>query len=137
MIEFLNQHRILRFLITGSTGAALNIGLLFIFTEFFGWWYLFSATVAFLLSIIFGFSMHKLWTFKDSSIDRIPGQFSIYLALMLFNLMANAAILYTLVEKFELWYILGQVITSLIIAVWSFFAYKKLFKTRVSAEVSN
>ncbi len=134
MIEFLNKHRILRFLITGSSGAALNIGLLFIFTEFFGWWYLVSATAAFLLSIIFGFSAHKLWTFKDSSTDRIPGQFSIYFGLMLFNLIANGAILYTIVEKFGVWYILGQAITSIIIAIWSFFAYKKLFKKRVPSE---
>ncbi|MGB3921699.1 MAG: GtrA family protein [Minisyncoccia bacterium] len=135
MIEFLDKHRILRFLITGSSGAALNIGLLFIFTEFFGWWYLVSATAAFLLSIVFGFSAHKLWTFKDSSTDRIPGQFSIYLGLMLFNLAANAGILYTLVEKFEFWYIFGQVVTSLIIAVWSFFAYKWLFKRRIQTEM--
>lgn len=137
MINFLNQYRILRFLITGSSGAAINMVLLFIFTEFFGWWYLLSATVAFLLSIVFGFSMHKLWTFKDPSTDWISGQFSIYFGLMLFNLMANAAILYTLVERFDLWYILGQAITSLIIAVWSFFVYRKLFKKRVSSEASN
>lgn len=137
MIEFINQHRIIRFLITGSAGATINMGLLFVFTEFFGWWYLFSATIAFLLSIVFGFSMHKLWTFKDSSMDWIPGQFSIYFGLMLFNLLANAIILYTLVEKFDVWYILGQAVTSIIIAVWSFFAYKKLFKKRMPLGPAN
>ena len=127
MIEFINRNRILRFFITGTSGAAIHIGLLYIFTEFFGWWYLASATVAFLLALAFGFTAHKFWTFGDSSTHWIHGQLALYLTLMLFNLLANNTLLFILVEKFQIWYVLAQAIVNAVIAVWSFFAYKRLF----------
>ena len=52
---------------------------------------------------------------------------SLYLGINLMNLVLNLAMLYVLVDIFDVWYILAQVITSVILAFESFFLYGWLF----------
>lgn len=119
---------VISFLATGSIGAGTNILLLYVFTEFFGWWYIASATLSFIIAAAASFCLQKFWTFSDSSTDWLHGQLSIYFILALFNLAANDGILYALVEYGRVHYILAQACASIIVAVWSFFAYKRLFR---------
>lgn len=120
--------KVIRFIIAGSSAFSVNISFLYIFTEFFGLWYIFSATLAFMLSFLVGFSLNKFWTFANSSADFIHSQIFIYLGINLINLAINNALLYFLVERFAIWYILAQALVSILIAFESFFVYKWLFR---------
>ena len=51
---------------------------------------------------------------------------SLYLAVALFNLALNTAIVYVCVEYIGLWYVLAQIVASVIVAVSSFFIYQHL-----------
>ena len=119
--------KVIRFIIAGGSAFSVNIFFLYIFTEFFGLWYIFSATIAFMLSFLVGFSLNKFWTFAESSADFIHSQMFIYLSVNLINLAINNALLYFMVESFAIWYILAQALTSILIAFESFFVYKWLF----------
>jgi putative flippase GtrA len=117
----------MRFLFSGGTALCVNLFLLYAFTDLVGWHYLVSATIAFLGSFVVSFSLHKFWTFGNNSTDWLHGELSLYLLVTLFNLILNNGMLYLFVSKLHIWYLFAQVIVSAIIAVWSFFAYKKLF----------
>ena len=119
--------KVIRFIIAGGSAFSVNIFFLYIFTEFFGLWYIFSATIAFMLSFLVGFSLNKFWTFAESSADFIHSQIFIYLGVNLINLAINNALLYFMVESFAIWYILAQALASILIAFESFFVYKWLF----------
>ena len=119
--------KVIRFIIAGGSAFSVNIFFLYIFTEFFGLWYIFSATLAFMLSFLVGFSLNKFWTFAESSADFIHSQIFIYLGVNLINLAINNALLYFMVESFAIWYILAQALASILIAFESFFVYKWLF----------
>lgn len=120
--------KVIRFIIAGGSAFSVNISLLFIFTEFFGLWYIFSATLAFTFSFLVGFSLNKFWTFANSSTDFIHNQILTYLGINLFNLIINNMLLYIMVESFAIWYILAQAIASLLLAFESFFVYRWLFR---------
>ena len=119
--------KVIRFIIAGGSAFSVNIFFLYIFTEFFGLWYIFSATLAFMLSFLVGFSLNKFWTFAESSADFIHSQIFIYLGVNLINLAINNALLYFMVESFAICYILAQALASILIAFESFFVYKWLF----------
>lgn len=119
--------KVVKFIISGGTAFSVNISLLYVFTEFFGWWYIASATFSFLFSFLVGFSMNKFWTFTNLSVNFIHNQAALYLGINLFNLMINNSILYILVENFGIWYIAAQALASVLIAFESFFLYKRIF----------
>ncbi len=57
--------RFLKFSIVGASGIIINMGCLYILTEFFKIFYLFSSAIAIELSIISNFILNDIWTFKN------------------------------------------------------------------------
>ena len=114
--NFLAEWLVARFVISGGTAFSVNLILLYIFTDFFGFWYIYSATLSFTVSLLVGFSMNRMWTFRDNLINRIHKQLPIYFLINIFNLILNNIILYLLVEEFRIWYILAQALASFLIA---------------------
>jgi len=112
-----------RYLIAGGTAAGVNFTLLFIFTEFFGWWYLMSATVAFAVAIAVSFSLQKFYTFRDTS-GALSTQGTLFLTVQLVNVGINAAFMFALVEWAGAHYMLAQIIAGGAIALWSFVIYR-------------
>ena len=55
----------LKFSIVGAGGILVNMGCLYILTEFFKIFYLFSSAIAIELSIISNFILNDIWTFKN------------------------------------------------------------------------
>lgn len=119
--------RPLRFLVVGGTAAAINIGLLYSLTEFVGVWYLFSEIVAFLVALIFNFTLQRFWTFRSRSAERTR-QAVLFVGVNIWNLFLNAVLLYAFVEYAGYWYIYGQILASIIIAIESYFLYRIIFR---------
>ena len=118
--------RIIRFIISGSIGAATDLLLLWFLTRIVGIWYLTSAVIAFVLSFIVSFFLQKLWTFKNREMEKIHIQAGAYLLITLCNLGINTLLVYAFVQYFSFHYLIAQVFASIIIAFESFFAYREL-----------
>ena len=127
------RRRVLKYLISGGTAAAVNIGLLYFLTDTLGIWYIFSAVLAFAVAFVVSFGFQKFWTFEDHSTDGMHGQAAAYLLVALVNLGVNTALIYGFVEFLGIHYLLAQIIAGIIIACESFFVYKKfIFHDRPS-----
>lgn len=113
-----------KYLISGLTVNVFELSLLYVFTEYFGVWYLFSSVLAFLFAFCLSFSLQKFWTFQDTKKEGIHKQASIYLFVSVCNLSINIVALYLLVQIAGLWYMFAQVLVSGGIAAWSFLLYK-------------
>ncbi|MDP3661342.1 MAG: GtrA family protein [bacterium] len=127
MWKFLTELPILvRYLIAGGTSTAIDLGILYILTEFFGWWYLASATAAFVVAAVVSFIFQKFYTFghHDSSRAILAKQSVLYLALQIANVGINTFLMYALVEWVGVWYFTAQIIAAALIAVESFFIYR-------------
>lgn len=124
------HEQIFRFLVAGGTAFAVNIIVLYIFTDMLGIYYLISTVWAFLISFGVSFLLQKFWTFHDGSRNTLHIQLPLYLGMQVMNLGLNAVLMYAFVEYFHLWYILSQVIIALALAFVSFFINKRyIFKT--------
>jgi len=57
-------HKLVKFSIVGAIGALINIGILFLLTELFGFYYLVSGLIAIEITIITNFLLNRIWTFN-------------------------------------------------------------------------
>lgn len=115
---------LVRFLISGGSAAAVLLTLLYFFTDILGLWYLVSSVLAFLGAFVVSFTLHKFWTFADSSLERAPTQAAAHFTAGLVNLGLNTLFLYILVDYVGVHYLVSQIIVSGTIAIGSFFVYK-------------
>jgi len=117
-------NRVIRYLISGSIAAGVDLALLYFFIDRLGIWYLASAGLAFAISFFVSFFLQKFWTFKDNGRRKMYRQMAFYLTVALFNLTLNTVLMYTLVDGLKIWYMLAQIISSGLIAIESYLVYK-------------
>ena len=96
----------LKFSGVGAISTPLNLAILFLLTHYFLIHYLVSATIAFLIAIIFSFVAHHNWTFKTKG--KIFLRFSKFLSINLIFVFLDLIFLRFLVEHLEWWYLIAQ-----------------------------
>lgn len=120
------HHKIGRFLVSGSLATGTNLGVLYVLTDWFGIWYLISATIAFIVAFFISFTLQKFWTFEDGSREGMHFQAGFFLGYTLVCLGLNTLLLYFFVEYIHLHYMVSQILISVLIAVQNYFVYQRL-----------
>lgn len=117
---------ITRYGISGVIGISTNLLVLYLLTDMTGLWYVFSATLAYIVGYVVTFTLQKYWTFKDMSYARIPRQATSYLIIAIGAFVVDLIALYVLVDILGFWYLGSQVVVLGIIAVASFLLNKNI-----------
>ncbi len=115
--------RILKFLIAGATGLSVNLGV-FHMLYVLGVPYLGGSIVSFFIAMVVGFMLQKYWTFEERTLGRARTQFMFYATLALCNLAVNTLIVYVLVERVNVHYLVAQTIGAGSVALVSYFIYR-------------
>lgn len=123
LIKFFGNIRLFRFLISGGVAFGSNI-LFFSFFLFITNRALVSSILAFVFSVVISFLMQKFFTFRDSDKSNIKKQSFLYLILALLNLSLNSFLFISFLRLSNNPH-LAQIASALIIAIWSFFVYRK------------
>lgn len=98
------------------------------FTEFLGMWYVLSSGAAFLLNNLVNFYMQKFWAFGSMDKKRTGKEAGKYTWLAIFTVSSNFLLLYLLVERWKIHYLLAQIPITIILTVISYFVTRKIFK---------
>ena len=122
-------HSLFKYLVSGGTAACVNLGTLYLLTEYAHIYYLQSAVLSFILAFFVSFFLQKFWTFQDMRKEVVHWQMMWYLSLSLINLLINTLLIYTLVEYVHLWYLMAAVVSGALLAVSNFFIYKHVIFT--------
>jgi putative flippase GtrA len=103
----------IKFCIVGSIGGIIHLGLLYWLTEFFGIWYMVSASIGFTVAVVHNFILNKYWTFKNRA-PEIPRQFVSFFVISVVSLGINLSVLYILTEYIGIWYMAAQIVAILV-----------------------
>lgn len=114
----------IRYIVSGGTAASVNFGLLFALVELGGLHYLLASAIAIGAAIIVSFTLHKFFTFREHTLERIPHQFFRYLVLLGCTVAVNTVLMWILVDGLGAHYFVAQILVSGTIAVGNFFIYK-------------
>lgn len=118
--------KIVRYVTSGGAAAVTNLASLFLLVHYGGVYYLHASVFAFIISVAVSFTMQKFWTFHDMQTHDVHAQFARYTLVVVANLLLNTVLMYLLVEKAGVWYLLAQFLTSLVVAGTGYFAYHLL-----------
>lgn len=123
------KYSFLRYLLSGTFITILNLLFLFILVQILSIWYLFASIISFCFGIITSYLVHKFFTFRDKNAKNIPIQFTLFLIFNLIMLGLNTILMYFWVDFLNLYYLLAQIITTLLIAFMNYLVFKRfLFK---------
>lgn len=100
--------KLFRFLIVGTSGVIVNMGLLYYLTEFAGLHYLFSSIIAIETAIINNFLWNNYWTWEKGS-KGTGRRFVKFNITSLASLVVNIGLLFLLTET-GLWYLAANAI---------------------------
>jgi len=122
--------KIARFLVSGGIVIAAYYAPYYILTEYFGVWYLASSLIGSIISSVINFVLQKLWTFRDKSVTNVHWQAIIFTLVSIGYTVANGGMLYLLVDKLHLHYLVAQIIVSSTIGFVSYFISDRIFRDR-------
>lgn len=116
---------LVKYLISGTIAASVDLFFLYFFTNILHIWYLASSVLAFLVAFGVSFSLQKFWAFKDTSTEKIKSQMALYFLITSFNLCLNTLLMYFFVSSLHVPYFIAQMISGGLVAMQSFFSYQK------------
>jgi dolichol-phosphate mannosyltransferase len=126
LLYFFKAEQFLKFCVVGGLGTIVNLVILYCFVEFFKFWYISSATIAFVIAATHNYILNKIWTFKDKRVGKkfIAKQWTKFFVVSTLSLGINLTVLYALVEFFGLWYIFAQIVAIFAALLSNFFGNK-------------
>lgn len=119
-LDVLEEHTILRYIISGGTSAAVNIALFSLIFYIFHIHYIISNIIAFCFAFFVSLSLQKFWTFRDHSKEDMHVQGLFYLLNSLLGLGINTTVLYICVDYFKIMPLLGVIIAGICTALVTF-----------------
>lgn len=103
--------RILKFSVVGVSGVLVNMGMLYILTEYFDILYFISSFLAIELSIISNFILNDIWTWGDRRKKKFLHRIIQYhISVGLTAIFANWLILLLLTEVFGVYYLISNLV---------------------------
>jgi len=115
--------RFIKFCLVGASGVLVNMGLLWLLTEFAGLFYLLSAAISIESSIISNFVLNDFFTFPDR---RLRGARPFLKRLLKFNIVSlaglglNVSVLWLLTELFGVYYLLSNLCGIAVATLWNY-----------------
>jgi dolichol-phosphate mannosyltransferase len=101
--------RILKFSVVGAAGVLINMGLLYLLTEFFHIVYIISSIFAIELSIICNFLLNDIWTWSERKKKRFSRRFIQYhISAGITAFLANWLLLIFLTEVVGIYYLISN-----------------------------
>jgi len=110
--------------IVGGIAAVVNIGMLYVFTDFFGLHYIFSNILAFTLGLITNYFLSVRYVFsKERKKDR-KIEFIVHVSIGIIGLCLDTLLVYLFTDKVNLYYMTSKIISTAIVFGYNFIARK-------------
>jgi dolichol-phosphate mannosyltransferase len=116
-----------KYYLVGASGILVNLGILFVLTEYGELWYLLSSTIAIYVSITSNFLLNKSWTFRDNVIkQRSFLMYGKFIGVSLVGMGIQLGFNYMFVEKLSVYYLLAALISIMIASSVNFVLNRRL-----------
>ncbi|WP_293667307.1 GtrA family protein [uncultured Parabacteroides sp.] len=123
--------QLIRYTIVGGLAFIVDFGLLFLLTEYFGLYYILSATCSFLAGLLVNYYISTAWVF-ESTIKSKQLEFTLFSLIGMVGLGLNDLLIWTFTEKFHIYYMLSKLITAILVYLWNFLGRKYLVFSKQS-----
>ena len=116
--------QLFRYIFSGVFTFSIDFIALFIFTEYFGIYYLLSAVMSFILGLLASYIVSIFWIFSKRSIANKWFEFSIFATISLVGLTLNTMFMWIFTDYVLLHYLFSKILSAALVFVWNFSAKK-------------
>ncbi len=115
-----------RYLFVGGFAAVVNIGSLFVFTEFVHLYYLIANVLGFILGLITNYLLSKWLVFsKENTLNKVT-EFVIYAIIGIIGLGLDTIFVW-IFTTLGLYYMISKIISTGLVFIWNFVARKLIY----------
>lgn len=115
-----------RYLFVGGFAAVVNIGSLYIFTEFAHLHYLIANVLGFILGLLTNYLLSKWLVFStENDINKVT-EFIIYAIIGVVGLGLDTGFVW-LFTTIGLYYMISKIVSTALVFIWNFFARKIIY----------
>lgn len=115
----------IKFAAVGILGLVANLGVTYLFTELFGFWYFLSFLIATLVAWTLMFMVNSIFTFAGHSKENYGNKFLIFLIVYLGAFLVNASLVYAQTSIFFIHYLISISTATIITSIITFTLSKK------------
>ena len=131
--------RMFKFMVVGMTGVIVNVGFLFIITEGFGIYFMFSSLIAIEASIFSNYILNDIWTFGDITDNKYSWSERLirFQMVSVMGVLINMSTLYLLTTVFGLYYVIANLVGIALAFSWNFLVNRKFtwLKSEMAEEI--
>lgn len=118
--------QLFRYTFVGGTAFIVDLGLLYLLTEYLHIHYIISASLSFIAGLLVNYIISTHWVFdrKSSIVTNKSFEFLLFSLIGIIGLALNDSLIWVLTEFCSLYYILSKIVTAILVYLWNFFARK-------------
>ena len=116
-----------RYLFVGGFAFIVDFSLLYVFSDICGIYYLISAALSFIISLIVNYLISVYWVFNKNKIDNKLFEFGVFSLIGVIGLIFTEIILYLCTDIFGIYYLVSKIIATAIVMFWNFLARRIMF----------
>lgn len=116
-----------RYLFVGGFAFIVDFSLLYFFSDICGIYYLISAVLSFIISLVVNYILSTHWVFNKSQLDNKIVEFNVFLLIGVVGLIFTEILLYFFTDICGLYYMYSKIITTAIVMFWNFMARRVMF----------
>lgn len=119
--------QLFRYIFVGGTAFAVDFFFLYFFCDICGIYYLISAVLSFIISVLVNYLMSTKWVFNQNNIENKVFEFNLFIIISTIGLGFTEILLYLLTDIFGIYYLWSKVISAIIVLFWNFLARRVMF----------
>ena len=116
-----------RYIFVGGTAFIVDFFFLYFFSDICGIYYLISAVLSFIISVLVNYIMSTKWVFNQDKIDNKVLEFNLFILISTVGLAFTEILLYFFTDIVGLYYLISKIIAAIIVLFWNFLARRVMF----------
>lgn len=112
--------QLFRYVFVGGLSFIVDYSVLYILTDLCGWYYLISATAAFIAGLFVNYFISIRWVFLDSKLQNKAVEFSLYGIIGVIGLILTNLLMFLFTDLLNIHYMGSKLVTAAIVLIWNF-----------------
>lgn len=119
--------QLFRYVFVGGTAFVVDFFFLYFFSDVCGIYYLISAVLSFIISVLVNYIMSTKWVFNQDNIENKVLEFNLFILISTIGLGFTEILLYFFTDIMGIYYLVSKVISAIIVLFWNFLARRVMF----------
>ena len=119
--------QLFRYVFVGGTAFIVDFFFLYFFSDICGIYYLISAVLSFIISVLVNYIMSTKWVFNQDNIENKVLEFNLFILISTIGLVFTEILLYFFTDIVGLYYLISKIDSAIIVLFWNFLARRVMF----------